>query len=99
MTQLASLKAQWLKDKDFAKAYNALAPEFALAQTLVKARARAGISQAELAQRMQTRQSVVARLEASGSSPNIKTLQRYAAAVGCRLDIGLRRLRADRQAV
>jgi ribosome-binding protein aMBF1 (putative translation factor) len=97
MTQLATLKAQWLKDKDFSKAYDALEPEFALAHMLIKARARAGISQAELAQRMQTRQSVVARLEASGSSPNIKTLQRYAAAVGCRLDIGLRRVRADRQ--
>ncbi len=83
MTQIATLKTQWLKDADFAKAYEALEPEFALAQTLIKARARAGISQAELAQRMQTRQSVVARLEASGSSPNIKTLRRYAAAVGC----------------
>lgn len=99
MTDLATLKAQWLKDKDFAQAYDALELEFALSQTLIKARARAGISQAELAQRMQTRQSVVARLESSASSPNIKTLQRYAAALGCKLDIGLRRVRAARTVV
>ena len=94
MTELNALKARWLKDKDFAQAYDAVEPEFTLSQTLVKARARAGISQAELAQRMHTRQSVVARLESSASSPNIKTLQRYAAALGCKLDIGLRRVRA-----
>ena len=94
MTELNALKAQWLKDKDFAQEHDALEPEFTLSQTLVKARARAGISQAELAVRMQTRQSVVARLESSASPPNIKTLQRYAAALGCKLDIGLRRVRA-----
>jgi transcriptional regulator with XRE-family HTH domain len=94
MSSVTTLKAQWLKDKQFAQAYAALEPEFELAQTLIKARARAGISQAEVAQRMQTRQSVVARLESSTSSPNLKTLQRYAAAVGCRLDIGLRKVRS-----
>ena len=75
MTQLASLNAQWLKDNDFAKACDALEPEFVLAHMLIKARASAGTSQAELVLRMQTRQSVVARLDASGDSPNRKTLQ------------------------
>ena len=43
MTDLATLKAQWLKDKEFAQAYDALELEFALSQTLIKARARAGM--------------------------------------------------------
>ncbi|MGH6629930.1 MAG: helix-turn-helix domain-containing protein [Burkholderiales bacterium] len=62
--------------------FKALEPEFALLDQLLKARARAGISQAE-----------VARLEASlGSgrhSPSIATLRKYAAAVGKKLVIRL----------
>ena len=91
MTTLATLKQKWQQDADFVSAYNALDEEFDLAQTLISARAKLGISQQEVAKRMQTKQSVVARLEASGASPNLLTLRRYAAAVGCKLSIGLKR--------
>lgn len=91
MTTLTTLKQKWQKDAEFSNAYNALDEEFDLATTLISARAKLGISQQEVAKRMQTKQSVVARLEASGSTPNLQTLRRYAAAVGCKLSIALKR--------
>ncbi len=57
------------------------------------ARKAAGLTQAEVAERMGTKTSAVARLEAGGGnkkhSPSIATLQKYAQAVGCQLEIRL----------
>lgn len=57
----------------------------------MKARAEAGLSQAEVAARIGTTQSAVARLEAAGGghSPSIATLQRYASALGYKLQVRL----------
>ncbi len=74
--------------------YDAQAEEFALLDELLRARQRAGLTQAEVAVRMGTQTPAVARLEAGGGSkrhsPSIATLRKYAAAVGCRLEIRLR---------
>lgn len=71
----------------------ALEPEFALLDQLLKARTRAGLSQAEVARRMGTHAPAVARLEASlGSgkhSPSLATLRKYATAVGKKLVVRL----------
>ena len=56
---------------------------------LIAARARAGITQAELAQRMGTTQSVIARLEGGKRQPSMRTVQRYAEAKGCRAVVRL----------
>jgi len=76
-------------------AYEGQAEEFALLDELLRARKRAGLTQAEVAARMGTKAPAVARLEASSGtkrhSPSIATLRRYAEAVGCRLEIKLRR--------
>lgn len=74
---------------EFKAEYDALEEEFAIAAELIRARAAVGLTQAQVAQRMGSRQSVVARLEASKGLPNIKTLHRYAQAVGYKLNIGL----------
>jgi transcriptional regulator with XRE-family HTH domain len=84
---------EWQEDPAFRDAYTALAEEFALFDTLFKARTKAGLTQAEVAERMGTKTPAVARLEAGGGSkkhsPSIATLQKYATAVGCRLEIKL----------
>ena len=49
---------------------------------LTQERQRLGLSQTEVAARMQTSQSAVARLEAGGGDLRLSTLQRYAAALG-----------------
>jgi predicted transcriptional regulator len=83
------LKQEWMKDPAFKAEYDALAPEFEIAAELVKARARAGLSQAEVARRMGTTQSVVARLESGQTLPSTKTLLRFAEATGSRVHVRL----------
>ena len=84
MKTLKQMKAELLAAPAVKAEYDALADEFAIAHELVAARARAGLSQAEVAQRMGTTQSVVARLESGRRPPSLRTVQRYAQAVGGR---------------
>jgi ribosome-binding protein aMBF1 (putative translation factor) len=81
--------AKKLKKTAFRRAYDELAIEFAIAQMLIAARAKAGLTQAELAKRMGTTQSAVARLESGRRMPSIDSLESYAKATGCRLHIEL----------
>jgi predicted transcriptional regulator len=89
MTKLADLKAKLMEDADFREEYQKADAEFRLIEELVAARARARLTQAELARRIGTTQSAIARLEGGGVSPSIATLQRYAEATGARLEISL----------
>jgi DNA-binding XRE family transcriptional regulator len=78
-----------LKEPKFRKEYDALEPEFALARELIGARSKAKMSQAQVAKRMGTSQSAVARIE-SGRSPSLTSLRRYAKAVGRKVEIKLK---------
>lgn len=84
---------EWSKDPQFKREYDALEAEFALFDELLKARQAAGLTQTEVAERMGTKASAIARLEAGGGnkshSPSIATLTRYAQAVGCQLEVRL----------
>lgn len=84
MKTLQSLKAELLSDADTRAEYDALADEFNMARELIAARSRAGLTQGEVAARMGTTQSVVARLESGKSAPSMRSVQRYAQAVGAR---------------
>ena len=83
------LKTRLLANPEVKAEYDALAPEFEIAVELLRARLRAGLSQAELAARMGTGQSTIARLESGQSLPSAKTLLRLAAATGSRLHLKL----------
>ena len=86
-------KAKALANPEVKAAYDELAPEFALLRQLLKARQTAGLSQAEVAQRMGTQAPAVTRLESSlgngKHSPSLATLHKYANAVGCKLQVKL----------
>ena len=88
MTKLSDLKKQWMENPDFIKEYEALSPEFELAHTLIRARIAANLTQEDVAERMGTSQSVIARLE-GGHSPSLQSLRRYAEAVGHKVEIQL----------
>ena len=68
---------------------DALAPEFEIATELIRARLRAGLSQAQLAARMKTSQSAIARLESGKTLPSAKTLLRFAEATGSKIQLRL----------
>ena len=79
--------AEWRKDPKYVEAYDSLEDEFTLAAALIEARARAGLTQQQLADRMHTTQAVIARLESGRVKPSTRTLERLAAATGMRLRI------------
>ena len=83
------LKARLLANPKVKAEYDALAPVFEISTELVKARLRAGLSQAELAQRMGTSQSTIARLESGQTLPSTKTLLRFAKATGSKFHVRL----------
>ncbi len=94
MTKVNDLHRKWMKKKEYRQAYEELAPEFALARAVIAARVTAGLTQEQLAQRMETTQSVIARLESGRTRPSTQTLERLATATGTRLKITFERSRA-----
>ncbi len=83
------LKARLLANPKVKAEYDALAPEFEISAELLRARLQAGFSQAELAARMGTSQSSIARLESGQTLPGTKTLLCYAQATGSRFHMRL----------
>jgi len=93
MMKFSTLHKKWMKDPEYRKEYDALEEEFALVLAVAKARRRAGLSQSQLAKRMKTTQSAVARLESGRGMPSSRTLQRFAKATGHRLKISFEPVR------
>lgn len=93
--------SEWKKDAEFQKAYDALEDEFLLFDTMLAARRTEGLTQEEVAKRMGTKKSAIARLEASGGkekhSPSINTLRKYAEAVNCQLVVKFEHYRYEQQ--
>lgn len=87
MRSVEAWKKKKLKDPAFRKEYDALEPEFALARELIGARVKAKLTQEEVARRMGTSQSAVARMESGRGLPSTTSLRKYAKAVGRELKI------------
>jgi predicted transcriptional regulator len=82
-------KSRLMADPKVREQYKALAPEFEISAELVRARLRAGLSQTELAKRMGTSQSAIARLESGQTLPSTKTLLRFAEATHSKIKVRL----------
>lgn len=91
MKTLDTLKTELLTDASTRAAYDAQAAELQVARELIAARTRVGLTQAEVAERMGTTQSVIARLEGGRAAPSMRSVQRYARAVGARAVLRLER--------
>ncbi|MEY4723571.1 MAG: hypothetical protein RLZZ324_1084 [Candidatus Parcubacteria bacterium] len=89
----ADLKKKWLKDPEVKRHYDDLAPAFAVISAIIESRARTGMTQAQLAKKMGTDQSAIARLESGGYNPSIKYLQKVARALGMVLVLQFKRPR------
>lgn len=89
MKTLKALKADLPARPNALAAYEAQAEESGAARELIAARTRAGLTQADVAQRMGTTQSAIARLEGGRATPSLRSVQRYAHAIGCRAAVRL----------
>jgi|LAHS01.1.fsa_nt_gb DNA-binding XRE family transcriptional regulator len=88
MTKLAELKKQLMKNPEVRREYEKVDVEYTLIEEMIRARMKAHLSQAELATKIGTTQSAIARLESGRVSPSLTTLRRYAEATGRQLKVG-----------
>lgn len=83
------MRREALRDPEFRKAYDALAPKYALISAMLDARNKKGMTQAEIAHRAGTTQSAIARFEAGRTNPTLEFASRLSRALGAKLEIRL----------
>lgn len=85
------LRAKALGRADVKAQFDELGDEYALLDEFLKARADQGLTQAQVAEKIGTTQSAVARMESGRGkhSPSLATLSKYAEALGCKLEVRL----------
>ena len=81
---LNSLKAELLQVPEVREAYEAMRPEFEIARAIIEARTASGLTQGDLAARMGTSQSYIAKLESGRTMPTMRTWFKIAEATGTR---------------
>lgn len=87
MSTVSELHKKWSKNPKYARAFAEMAPEYSVARAVIEARVLAGLTQEQLAERMETSQSAIARLESGRGRPSTDTLARLAIATGTELTI------------
>jgi ribosome-binding protein aMBF1 (putative translation factor) len=89
MKSYKELKNRLLKDREIRKEYNALTPEFAIAQAVIKKRLEKGLTQSQLAKKIGTKQSAISRLESGNYNPSISFLEKIAKALNLNLSVSM----------
>lgn len=87
MSEFENLKNELLKDPEIKAEYDSLEPEYELIKKIIKARTEINMTQKELAEKIGTKQSSIARLESGNYNPTIQFLQKVANALGKKLCI------------
>lgn len=85
-----NFKKELLQDRKIAWEYENLKPRYQLVSQLIEARVKKGITQKELASRIGTKQSAIARLESGASNPSIAFLEKITSALGSKLMIQIK---------
>ncbi len=78
MRTLEDFEKELLSDPEVKKEYDKLAPRYALISELIAARIKKGLTQKELAERIGTTQSSIARLEGGNVNPSLDFLEKIA---------------------
>lgn len=78
-----------MRSASYRQAWEESGPRMDLAFAMAEARARAGLTQAEVAQRMKTSQARISRWERGAEKPTTASVEKYAEATGARVEIRL----------
>jgi len=81
------LREELLQDPEIRKEYDKLKPRYELISQLIGARTRKGLTQSQLAKKMGTKQSAIARVEGGNSNPSVAFLEKLTHALGSKLII------------
>lgn len=94
---LKHFRSKAMARPDVRREYERIGEEFEFLDEIYRARAEAGLTQADVAARIGTTQSAIARLESADArhSPSVSTLQRYASALGYKLEVRLVKTRGQ----
>ncbi|MDO8618889.1 MAG: helix-turn-helix transcriptional regulator [Candidatus Daviesbacteria bacterium] len=87
MSKWEDLEKELLSDPETKREYDRLAPRYAVISNLIEARLKRGLTQGELAEKIGTKQSAIARLEGGNVNPSLEFLQKIAQALGSKLII------------
>jgi transcriptional regulator with XRE-family HTH domain len=89
-----------MKNPDFRDEYESLDMEYKLASELIRLRLAKGLTQAQLASLLNTKQESIARMESGSSLPSLTTIRKVADALNAELEINLRpRKKSDRESL
>jgi len=80
-------KKRLLKDPAFKKLYEETRPEFEVARAVLRARIEKGFTQKQLAEKLNTKQSVISRVERANTTPSLSFLKRLAEALDATLQV------------
>ncbi|QUX97250.1 transcriptional regulator [Marinomonas sp. CT5] len=86
---MSDLKNRKADDKDFTEGYDEGYQAFRFGVLLKEARKNAGLTQDELALKLHTQKSAISRIESHSDDVKLSTLERFATALGKKLDIRL----------
>jgi HTH-type transcriptional regulator / antitoxin HipB len=92
-------KARAARDPEFGEGLESGYEEFKVGVLLRQAREESGLTQEELAARLETKKSAISRIENHAGDIRLSTLERYAKALGRQLSLELRPARRSRRSV
>ena len=87
MENWKTVKKELLSDPEVAREYEKLRPRYELISQLIGARLKKGLTQSQLAKKMGTKQSAIARVEGGNSNPSVAFLEKLTHALGSKLII------------
>ncbi|MDO4585517.1 MAG: helix-turn-helix transcriptional regulator [Planctomycetia bacterium] len=87
MNEYRAFRKKMLQNPEVKKAYDELEPEFSIIRQTIAARLEQNMTQAELAEKIGTSQSCIARVEGGNANPSIAFLKRLAAGLGKKITI------------
>jgi predicted transcriptional regulator len=89
MQTFEQFKKEALKDKEVAKEYKRLAPRYKLISDLIRLRIKKGLTQAEMAKKIGTKQSAIARIESGDENLTIDSVQKMTDALDAKIRISI----------
>ena len=89
MSKWKDLEKELLSDTATKKEYDRLAPRYAVISQLIAARIKNKMTQQDVAKKVGTKQSAIARFESGGVNPSLEFLQKIAQVMGYKLTVRL----------
>ncbi len=86
----SKVKREMLRDAGVKRAYENLQPKYEIIRAVLDARINRGLTQTQLANRIGTTQSAIARFESGAGNPTLDFLMKVSEALGKRLEVNVR---------